>query len=678
MISRLPQVRTTPDTLYLQGGLDLISPPGMAKPGTCRFALNYEQEFGGGYRRVGGIERFDGRFRPHEASYAVLGVSGGLTDIAVGDAVDGSISGASGTVCWVTTDMVAITAITGGPFVIGDHLMEGAVDAGTVTDDEPVVDGFVDNEISYGAAEIYRALISAPAGSGPVRGVFILNSNVYCFRDSAGESKIYKATAGGWTEVPLFSQVSFDGGSSAYTEGSVLSQGGATATVKRVVLESGEWGAGTAAGRLIIDPIAGTFAAGAAAGGGACNLLGAASQITRTAGGRVDAVVYNFTASTATRRLYGCDGTNAEFEFDGEVYVPISTGMGAVRASHVACFRNHLFYLYVGELQHSGIGQPYKWAPVFGAAALGTGGVGTGLVTVSGSESSAALMVMCRDAVWVLYGTSALDWNFQQIAEEAGAQAGSVQALPGGPMSFDTDTFRQFSPTQSFGNFSFESASRKVDPLLRGATPKCSVLVKGRSMYRCFFSDGLFVTATFNGKEWAWMPLDYGIVIECAVGGEINGQYRVFYGGADGMVYEADVGRSFDGGEIEAGIRLSSNANGGMSVIKQYRHVEVKSETESAFELAVGAEFSDSDPEAAGVSTESMTNYRRVYGAGLFWDFASWDRAYWDVALANKVRYPIHGQGESVSLLVRSLSMYELPHTLKLITIFFTPRRLSR
>jgi hypothetical protein len=286
-------------------------------------------------------------------------------------------------------------------------------------------------------------------------------------------------------------------------------------------------------------------------------------------------------------------------------------------------------------------------------------------------------MAICEDSAWVLYGNDASSWQLIRVSEEAGAQPYSAQEF-GGILAFDRNDFRRFRPTDTFGNFSYESQSRNIEPLVKNATVKCSVLSKSKSQYRCFFSDGLFVTATPIKGGFGWMVSDYGKVIECCVGAEISGIYRIFMGSFDGWVYEADVGRSFDGEEVQAGMRLSSQNQGSNVTLKQYRHVEMECLAESAFALAVAAEFSDSDPEAAVVETTSMNNYVQQYGAGLFWDFESWDRAYWDVALANRVRYPIHGQGRSVTILVQSLSTNELPHTIKSNSLLYTPRRLAR
>lgn len=676
-LPQLPAVAVTPEGVMLDGGLDLITPPGYARLGTCRFALNYELEYGGGYRRLGGFERFDGRPRPSDASYALLEATAGFSASLIGSTVVGQTSGATGRVFYQSADLkqLGVTRVVGS--FVPEVVKVGTTVVGTVTDEAPSIEGFTDNILSEGAANNYRADIAKPAGTGPIRGVAVLNNIVYCWRDVSGALVTYKQSATGWTVVPLYSEVGFTSGSAAFVEGGTLTQGAASATVKRVVLESGSWTAGTAVGRLIVDPVSGAFAAGAAGGSGIAGLLGPATQITMFGGGRIQTEVYNFRASLDTRRLYCCDGMNREWEFDGDVLVPIVTGMGSVRAEAVRCHKNHLFFLYRGSVQHSGLGLPYQWSPVVGAGELGTGDIGTNLISVSGSESSAALMVMCKDSVWVLYGNTSLDWDFKKISEQAGGQRYSAQEM-GAPIAFDREGFTKYTPTQSFGNFSYESASRAVVPLLSGASVKASVLVSNKAKYRCFFADGIFMTGTPVKGGMGWMACDYGRVIECAVGAEINNEYRIFYGDTDGWVLEADVGRSFDGGEVEAYLRLASQNQRSPTALKQYRHVEIDSQTETAFDLAVAAEFSDSDPDIANVTVESMQDFKQQYGSGLFWDFNSWDRAYWDAAASSRLRYAIHGQGRSVTLLVRSVSTDQLPHSIKSLVVLFTPRRMSR
>lgn len=75
-----------------------------------------------------------------------------------------------------------------------------------------------------------------------------------------------------------FWRVSFTAGSAEYEAGDTLTQGIVTATIKRVVLTSGAWLDGDAAGEFIITPVAGVFEAGAATGDGACTLAGPATS----------------------------------------------------------------------------------------------------------------------------------------------------------------------------------------------------------------------------------------------------------------------------------------------------------------------------------------------------------------------------------------------------------------
>ena len=72
----------------LTGGLDVISGALNVKPGRMSDCLNFEQVFGKqGYRRIDGYERYDGRAEPHKASYYVMRFTEGATVIAPGDVV---------------------------------------------------------------------------------------------------------------------------------------------------------------------------------------------------------------------------------------------------------------------------------------------------------------------------------------------------------------------------------------------------------------------------------------------------------------------------------------------------------------------------------------------------------------------------------------------------------------
>jgi hypothetical protein len=679
--AKMAEVR--PDAVALMGGLDIQTTALFAKPGTCRIAYNYEPAVGGGYERIGGIERFDGRTRPDVSTYAYLQCSAAHTAI-VGNTVTGATSAATGKVIYVSGAFLAVTRTTGA-FADGEVLNVGGSPIGTLTaaGTDPEVSGQLDNQLSALAAADYRADITAVPGSGPVRGVAILNDVVYAWRnDAAGTALgVYKSSSSGWTALPLYFELSFTGGSVEPAEASTLTQGTTTATVKRVVLQSGSWGAGTAAGRYILTAATGgTWAAGALATAGAGTVpaggpgIYIGTGITLAPNGRVRTDVTTFLGSANSLRLYGCDGVNREFELGDDVIVPLETGMQGVRATAVKAHRGHLFFAYRSSLQHSGINEPYKYTVLSGAAELGTGDTITNLISVSGSELAAALMVLCQNSVLVLYGDSSADWLLKTLSRQSGSSADSAQDVAG-VVSLDAPGFVRYPPTQAFGNYRWDSVSQQVESIVRGQSSLCSVWLADKSKYRVFFTDGTAISGMPKGRgQFDWTTIDYGRTIHVAVHGEIANLPRTFIGDASGFVYECDVGRSFAGDRIEYAIRLNEMNQRSPSYIKQYTRVEVEGQGDSYFTLAAQAEFFDADEDID--STEDIDVSQP--GNGLRWDIQNWDQAHWDAGDTARKRFPLEGLGCSIAITLAGESDQELPHTIRALTTSFILRRQAR
>lgn len=668
----MPQVDVRPDTVAIGGGMDLSVSPMFAKPGTARLAHNYEWAVKGGLEALGGIEPFDGRPSPSAAEYVLLECDADITGVTEGDTLDGGTSGASGTVIYLSGALVALAEVTGA-FVVAEDLELGGTPVGVIANTTPEVDGPTDNVLNKLAADVRQALIGKVPGSGPLRGLAILDGTLYAWRNNAGGTAmaIYKSTTSGWTLVPLGEVLTFSAGSSEYADGETITQGGVSATILRVVLESGTWAGGTAAGRLVITGrTGGNFSGGAAGGGGVATLAGAQVATTLAPNGRVRWDVYGFTAAL-TKRLYGCDGVNPEFEFDGTAYVPLNTGMGSIRAQDVKCHRSHLFFAYRGSLQHSAIGNPYVWSPVFGASELGFGDTITNLVSIGGATNAAALMVLCANSLHVLYGTSSADWQPVPLSSVSGAKADSAQDI-GGVIALDTPGVVRYPATQSFGNFAWDVASMAIQDTAREQDCACSVYVPGRFKYRLFFKDGTAISGlpAERGK-YLWSVIDYGRNIVIAENAEIDGVSRTFYGDDQGWVYEADRGRSFAGEPIARAVLLHPLSQRSPQMEKTYRDMRIEATTQSACTIYTQGQFAD-DEEPSQQQTAPQT------GRGLQWDITNWDQSYWDAAAAKRFTVPLEGDGTEVAVSIYSESDNELPHTLYGLTINYTPRKMAR
>ena len=251
----------------LAGGLDQVTPTLSLKPGVARDSLNFECSITGGYSRIAGYERFDGRFSPSEASYSQI-TAMLSAPVAVGNTIVGATSAATGVVIAVDGGQIAFTKAT-GTFTVGETIQVAGVDKGTVAAMGSMATS-LERIAQYGAlaADVYRADIGPVPGSGPVRGVAYFKGEAYAWRNNAGgtELVLHKASTSGWAVVSLGQELAFSNGSVALAEGNIVtgSVSGATGTIARVVVQSGTWGAGTAAGRLILSESTGTFSASAA------------------------------------------------------------------------------------------------------------------------------------------------------------------------------------------------------------------------------------------------------------------------------------------------------------------------------------------------------------------------------------------------------------------------------
>ena len=167
-LKQLPRVQY--DLIRLAGGLDQVTPTLLLPPGVARRAANFECGVNGGYTRIAGYERFDGRAKPHLAIYNILVCT--LTgSVAVGNTVTGLSSAASGKVIALDGNDVVITREVGA-FLSGEAIAVSSVNVGTVDDVQGVSpDGYTDAVYRGLAANDYRSDIQAVPGIGAVRGV---------------------------------------------------------------------------------------------------------------------------------------------------------------------------------------------------------------------------------------------------------------------------------------------------------------------------------------------------------------------------------------------------------------------------------------------------------------------------------------------------------------------------
>lgn len=683
----LPNLQVPPTvTKYfpLKGGFNLITPPLSMPDGMCRDSLNFECAFGGGYTRVAGYERYDGRSAPSSAIFYKINCT--FTGaVAAGDTVTGVTSAATGFVILVDTDFIIITKKSGN-FESGEDIQVGGVTKATTTSEamsQNASSAQLTAQYSNLAADAYRADIGPVPGSGSVLGVWCYNDECYAFRNNAGgtAAEMYMATTGGWTKVNFEYEIAFTNASTSVEEGDTLTQGGVTATIRRIMLQTGTLLSGTNTGRMVISaPAGGNFAAGAATstGGGSLTLSGTQSAITLPAGGRYEFMNYNFGGGTTTERMYGCNGVGRAFEFDGTVFAPITTGMVSDTPSHIYGHVNHLFLSFDGSVQNSSIGAPFTWSVTLGAAEITMGVPVTGFLALPGSESSPALAIFCDNRIGILYGASSADWQLVPYSQDIGAKAYTIQNV-GQTYFLDVFGLRQLQASQAFGNFEQGQVSQLVSPFLEERIGRAagSYVVRKKNQYRLFFNDRYGITLTFSANRLVGlMPFYYAHTMTCACSAEISdGTEMILCGGSDGYVYRMERGTSFDGDAIDASLVLAFNHLGSPRARKRYRRAVYEltgtsfSFFEASYELGYGSDEIDQTPQ--------VTNVASLFSSKN-WDSFTWDAFYWDGRSLLPAEQGIDGVAENISLILRSSTDYVASFTVNSVILHFTPRRQMR
>lgn len=643
------------------------------------------------------LEGVSGTFQNNETLQTIKAAftsGGGATPILIGNTVTGSVS--------TETAVVVGLKVTSGNWNDGDaagtiyvrspsgafqaeNLTVGGVDLATIGGDfttttHATADGVAtergaeddatDTTHLQDAIETRRGVIGTVPGSGLILGVWYFNGEIMAFRNNSGgtAAQLYKSSTSGWVLQNLGRYIAFtSGGTTAIAVGDTIEGdvSGAQATITKVVLTSGTWAGGDAAGILYFASQTGTFQAENLDVGASTNLAtiaGDSTAITLSPSGRYEFENYNFYATTATQRVYGADGVNKAFEYDGSVFAPITTGIGTDTPKHVACHKNHLCLSFDGGiLGLSQTGEPQLWDGALGAVELGMGQDITGLVP----EYADTMVVFARNRISVLYGSDIDSYQLVPFTRDAGAIEWSIQMM-GYPVYMDDAGIRSLPTAQVYGDFRLGILSDLIHPLLErkkrsGITVVATQRVRTKDIYRVFFSDGSGLSMFLGTKNPEVLPIDLGMTIRCACTAEdSSGNEILYFGSDDGYVYQIDSGTSFDGEEMEYYLRLAFNNSGSPERNKRYKKVTADVDADPETTILLTASFSYGDPDKIAVAEQSLA----ITSGGGFWDEVNWDQFYWDNPVRGQAIAYIDGIGSNISVTLGGASTYEEPHVI--------------
>ena len=669
----------------LQGGYDLTTPSLTLKPGAFRAGQNFVLAATGGYSRVGGYERYSGQPKPSNADYGIVQVVSFTNTPTVGQTLTQATSGATGYIISVGSNFVVVTKVTGG-FDDTSAVSVGATPIGTATTLTQVTTTLENAQYLNLAADAYRGDIAPIPGSGAVLGVvgciFSGIDYLYAFRANVGDTAVnmYQSSGAGWTQVTFYNEVLFTaGGTATPADGAVLTQGGVTATVQRVVARSGTFAGSTASGAFIItNPVGGNFASGAATLTGGCGvtLSGVQTAITMIPGGKFEFTTGNFSGQLGTLRIYGCDGANRAFEFDGTTLVPITTGISPDTPKHIAVHKNFLFLSVQSSIFYSGIGTPFRWSVVDGGGEIATGDTVTNMLVLPGNQNTATLTVTGRSSTSMLYGTSAATWNFVTYSNGVGGVDYTAQNLSE-TYVFDDRGVVSLQTTLNFGNFASASLTQNIKAFIADKRTKVAFSSVSRELnqYRVFFTDGYALYLTIvNGKYLGAAPVFFEDPVYCAWEGEASTGAEISYFGGltGGYVYQLDVGSSFDGESIDAFVTLAYDFAGAPRLNKQWRHASLEMQGDYYAAISFGYNLGYNSSE---IDQPSTVSYSSAFQSAPPWDVFIWDSFTWDGITLAPTEVDVVGTAENIQASISSTTDYMYPFTVNSVIYHYTPRR---
>lgn len=681
-MTKLPQ--TAYEIIQCGGGLDQVTPTLLLKNGVLKKALNFECSVTGGYNKISGYVRYDGQPSPLSAKYTTVFVASFNSLPAIGATIVNQSSTASGLVIAIYIDHIAITTIV-GTFAVGDTVKVGTTVIGTCIA-QGVISAAEDATNNVLAQNILRAAILPVPGSGAAIGGFILNGIIYAFRANAGNTalNLYKSSSSSWVAVPFFNELKFTaGGNVAPADGATITQGGVTATIKRVMRESGAWvGApGTAAGKFIVtNPSGGNFAAGAATIGAVnVTLSGIQTAITMLPGGKIEYVNANFTGSALTQRIYACDGVNREFEFDGVTLCPIDNLSGSV-AKHIIVYRNYLLLMVSSSIIWSGLGLPYDFTVISGAGEMAMGDIGTGMSILPGTSTTSALNILTQKTTSVLYGTDATNWTLMPYNTGVGALDFSVQNM-NSTYGFDPRGVYDLKTIIAYGNFNQTMLTRNIQPFIdqNYSLFSYSCVNHRKSQYRMFFSNGngLYLTSV-NGQLMGVIPVYFPSPVYMAFEDKFTDTSDAsFFFSTDGYVYQMEQGDNFDGQPMYHYITLVFDPVQSPRILKRFMKASIELYSTGYSRISFGYSLGYN---SATISQALPTDYQNAmpetdYDNGSFYDTVATD---YDGQTIAPIDCSMSGTAENVAITIGGNDTNIAQYTVNSIIMHYQMRRAKR
>jgi len=389
--------------------------------------------------------------------------------------------------------------------------------------------------------------------------------------------------------------------------------------------------------------------------------------------------------------LYGVDGKNPAFEFNGTQLKQIDSTYTPDVPQHIEVNGNRLALGFrAGEIAMSVLGDPHDFSAINGAGSIGVTDFLTGLM--AGPDGS--MFTFCKDKVYLVKGMAGpiADVQLVKHSKDVGSYPYTQQMLADHALFYDTWGVTELAVTDRYGDIISNALSSKIQTLLTEAQPQTSVALRSKAQYRLHFRQEIggipstvsILMTLIKGENVGFTHAVYPIDIVCATVGFYNGEETHIVGTEDGRLYLMDSGFGFGTAtsEFNSYVVLPFNFTDSPRVTKKFKKVIINVEypdqhvdplnPQDKTTLRYSASFNSGRnfaPKDSGLSSIETT--------GNLWGLVDWEDFYWGNGAAGFLEGYIRGHGDNVSLTISNTSA-DSPHTLKDISFLYEPLQIER
>ncbi len=350
------------------------------------------------------------------------------------------------------------------------------------------------------------------------------------------------------------------------------------------------------------------------------------------------------------------DGVNRLQLWNGTTWTDVNTTNSPVAPKYATEFRNHIFVSSGNSiLKFSGPLDAAQWQ-----SAHGGGEINVGFPIVGIKAFRDALFIFGKNAIKKLTGSALANFVVAPVTTNLGCIASdSILEIAGDIYFLAPDGIRPIAATDRVDDVEIETVSKPIQQLLQ-AVPDlynlddiCNVVIRGKSQFRYFFSQGENATGIMGalrlgeaGIKWEFGEL-LGINASCADSDYIAEEEYVIHGDSTGKVYRQESGTSFNGENIVS-IYQTPWLDMGDTPIRKNPHkvwTFIRSEGDNDIKLSLSYNWSDTE-------VLNPANYTLTYsGIAALYNTAEYDAsAEYDGIGSPVLRTSVEGSGYSVSL----------------------------